>query len=366
MQNRYPKLIIDLDKLRHNIEEIQKVCRKQGVETVGVVKGCSGLWECVRQFENAGCSFIASSRIEQLEYFKEKGIQTSLMIIRIPMISEAADVVRTADISLNSEVSVLKELDKQARIQDKKHKVILMIDLGDLREGFWGTDDLISAAIMVENELHNLELVGVGTNLGCYGSVTSTVEKMEELVAAAETVENVIGRELEIISGGSGNGLPRIFEEDMPARVNQLRIGESILLARDMQDLWGYDLPFLHKDVFTLQAEVIEVKVKPTYPVGEIAYDAFSHKCEYEDRGIRKRALLGVGRIDYGDITEIIPRVSGIEIIGASSDHTIIDIEDYEGDLKVGDILEFDMIYSAMVYACSSNNVNKVYSSKKS
>lgn len=361
MHSRYPQLIIDLDKLRHNIEKIQLMCRDSGVELAGVIKGFTGLPKCVEQFERAGCSFIASSRIDQLENLKERGIQTPLMLIRIPMISEAVDIVGTVDISLNSEVSVLKELDRQAGLQDIKHKVILMIDLGDLREGFWGTDDLISAAVMVENELHNLELAGVGTNLGCYGSVAATVEKMEELAAAAEAVESVIGRELEIISGGGGNILGRIADKDMPARINQVRVGETLLLARDMEDLWGYDMSFMHRDVFTLRAEVIEVKTKPTYPVGEIAYDAFSHKCEYEDHGIRKRALLGVGRIDYGDITEIVPRVSGIEVIGASSDHTIIDIEDYDGELKVGDILEFDLIYSAMVYACSSNNVNKVY-----
>ena len=106
--NKYPKLIIDLNKLRHNIEKVQNLCQRKGIELAGVIKGCTGLLPCVEQFEQAGCRFIASSRLEQLAPLKENGIQTELMMIRIPMFSEAAEVVRVTDISLNSEVRLLR------------------------------------------------------------------------------------------------------------------------------------------------------------------------------------------------------------------------------------------------------------------
>ncbi len=357
----YPRLVIDLDKLRYNIDNVKNKCSDAGVQLAGVVKGCTGIFECAMQFQEAGCSFIASSRTEQLEELKNCGIITPLMLIRIPMISEAAEVVRLADISLNSEISVLRELDRQAGIHKKKHQVILMTDLGDLREGFWDINQLIEAAVMVEYDMENLELAGIGTNLGCYGAIAATEEKMLELVERAEAVEKRIGRSLEFISGGATSTFPRIMEGNLHPRINLLRIGEGILLARDLQDLWGYDMSFMHRDVFTLQAEVIEVKRKPSYPVGEIMFDAFGNRPVYEDIGIRKRALIALGKVDYAFPEELDVRESGIKVIGASSDHTILDVEDASRDINVGDIIEFDLRYSTLVYVTSSDNVKKEY-----
>ncbi len=359
--DKYPKLVVDLDKLRHNIDRIRLQCEDRGVEIAGVIKGCTGLTECARQFARAGCRFIASSRLEQLEPLRDSGIQTPLMMIRVPMLSEAADVVRITDISLNSEIAVLKALNDEAGIQDKEHQVILMADLGDLREGFWDKDELLEAALLTENEMHNLKLAGIGTNLGCYGAIAATPEKLTELVDLAEMIEEKIGRELEYISGGATSTLPRIWESNLPSRINLLRIGEGILLAADLQDLWGYDMSFMNRDVFTLRAEVIEVKEKPSYPVGEMMFDAFGEKPEYEDRGIRKRALLALGKVDYAFCDQLVPRDEGVMILGASSDHTILDIQDATRPIQVGDVLEFIPHYSNLVYLTSSPNVEVVY-----
>ena len=360
MHDRNPKLVVDLNKLRHNIEKVQRMCHDHGVEVAGVIKGCTGLPQCAEQFERVGCRFIASSRLEQLDPLREYGIQTDLMMIRVPMLSEVDEVVRITDISLNSDVEVLKALNKQARIQDKKHQVILMADLGDLREGFWDKDELIEAALMVENDLHNLELAGVGTNLGCYGAIAPTREKLNELVEIAERIEEKIGRELEFISGGATSTLTTIMDGKLPSRINLLRIGEGILLARDLQEIWNFDMSYLHKDAFILRAEVIEVRDKPTHPVGEIMIDCFGRKPTYEDRGIRKRALLGIGRVDYGTPEDLIPMDENIKVLGASSDHTILDVED-AGDIRVGDTVDFRICYANIVYLTNSGNVNQVY-----
>lgn len=360
----HPKLVIDLNKLKNNIDKVMSICEEQGVEVAGVIKGCTGLLPCAEQFEKAGCKWIASSRIEQLAELKESGIQTDLLMVRVPMLSEAEDVVRYCDYSLNSEICVIKELNKQAGRQDKTHKVILMADLGDLREGFWDKDEMIEAALMVENEMYNLELAGVGVNVGCYGSVMATPEKLAELVEVAEKIEEKIGRELEIISGGATTSLMRVIDGNLPKRINMLRIGEGILLAYDLKRLYGYDIDFLYQDVFTLRAEVIELKDKPSHPVGEIGYDAFGHKVEYEDRGIRRRALLALGKVDYGSPEEIRPRKQGVEVLGASSDHTILDVQDFVdagGSLKVGDVFEFDINYASIVFVTNSANIEKVY-----
>jgi predicted amino acid racemase len=180
---------------------------------------------------------------------------------------------------------------------------------------------------------------------------------MNELTDCAEMIEADIGRRLEIISGGGSTSLPRIFDGDMPARVNQLRVGEAIINARDLQDLFGYDMRFMHQDVFVLQAEVIEVKDKPSYPVGKIMFDAFGMKPEYEDRGVRRRALLALGRVDYAFPEKIYPRDAGVRVIGASGDHTILDIADAARDIQTGDIMEFTLCYASTAFASHSPSV---------
>lgn len=361
--NEYPKLTMNLTKLEDNIKSLKELCEKQGVVIAGVIKGFNGFTNAALKYDEAGLPIIASARLEHLEPLVGK-VKAKLMDIRIPMLSEVSDVVRITDISLNSEVEVLKALNEEAKKQNKIHEVILMKDLGDLREGFWDLDEMVDAAVLVENELSNLHLLGTGTNLGCYGSVVPTVEKLEELVSVTEKIEERIGRKLEYISGGATSSLARVFEKNMPERINMLRIGEGILLPNSLEETWGLDAGFMHKDVFTLEAEVIEIKTKPSHPVGEIYVDAFGNKPEYKDIGDRKRALVALGKVDYAFLDQLVLKEEGAFLVGASSDHTIIDITDAKRDIKLGDIIKFELCYATMVYLTNSNNINKVFIGK--
>ncbi|MGI6730342.1 MAG: alanine/ornithine racemase family PLP-dependent enzyme [Anaerovoracaceae bacterium] len=362
LEKGYPMVEVDLKKLRHNIDKIVDMCKEQGIDVAGVFKGFNGLPPGIKTFEESECTYIGSSRLDQIEAAIKSGIRAKpYMLIRVPMMSEVKDVIRLTDISLNSEVAILRALNEEARAQAKVHKVILMVDLGDLREGFWDKGELLEAALMVENDMANLELAGIGTNLGCYGSVVTTVEKMEELIRDGENIEEAIGRKLEIFSGGTTLSLPLVMNKTMPARINNLRIGEGIILAKDLKDLLGYDMSFLYQDIFTLKAEVIEVKNKPSHPVGELAFDAFGNVRTYEDRGIRKRALLGLGKVDFAFPEQLYPRDVGVEILGASSDHLIIDIQDSKRSFQVGDIMEFDLCYATLVYVTNTPGVRIVY-----
>ena len=358
MENRYPRVEINLAHLQHNVSKVVEKCGSFGIQVAGVIKGATGIPEVARAFDKGGAAFIASSRLEQLEDAINAGIEKPMMLIRIPMLSEVKDVIRLADISLNSEFEVIKALNDEARAQGKLHKVILMADLGDLREGFWDKDEMIKVAEYIENKMINIQLVGIGTNVGCYGSISPTVEKLEELVEIAEKIEERLGRQLEYISGGATSSLMRVWDKNIPKRINMLRVGEGILLARDLDVFYGYDMSDLYQDIFRLKAEVIEVKDKPSYPVGTIAIDAFGHTPTYVDRGIRRRALLAMGKVDYGDPAELLPMDKGIEVLGASSDHTIIDVEDAEMDYKVGDIMTFDICYATVVYLTNCRNVH--------
>ena len=150
---QYPHVEIDLGKLKENLAALQERCQASSIEISGVVKGFHALPAAAKVYEEVGVSSIASSRMDQLRGLKEAGIRTPLMLIRIPMPSEVEDVVTWSDISLNSECSVLRLLDEAARNKGKTHKVILMVDLGDLREGFWDWDELVAAALEVEHDL---------------------------------------------------------------------------------------------------------------------------------------------------------------------------------------------------------------------
>ena len=353
---RYPILEINLNKLYENVSQIVKRCEENSIEVAGVVKGFNSLPELIEVFIRGGCTEIATSRINQIIDFRDNIIKP-FMLIRIPMLSEIKDLVKYVDISLNSELETIEEINNECTIQDKKHKVILMVDLGDLREGFWDLNELIDAACHIENNLSNVKLYGIGTNLGCYGAIKPTEDKMNELCEIAELIEEKIDRKLDIISGGATSSLPLVLQNKMPERINHLRIGEGIILARDLQDIWGLDMSYMHKDVFTLKAEIIEIRNKITYPSGEIFIDGFGKHPEYEDRGIRNRAILGIGKLDYALNDKIIPRKKGIEIIGSSSDHMIIDVERTEEKFKLGDIVEFDICYPAMMYLTNSKDI---------
>ncbi len=357
----YPLVELDLKKFRNNIDQVVRRCGKLGIGLAGVIKGFTGIPEGAKQFAEAGVDYIATSRLEQVRGCINYGIQASYMLIRVPMLSEIEDTVRLTDISLNSEVEVLKALNQEAVKQGKIHRVILMVDLGDLREGFWDKKELLDAALMVENDCEGLFLSGVGTNLGCYGSILATPEKMNELIADAEMIEAAIGRKLDVISGGATNALPMVLNGTMPKRINNLRVGEGIILAKDLKDILKLDMSFMYQDAFSLKAQIIELKDKPSHPVGQIAYDAFGNVgATYLDRGIRKRALLGLGKVDIAFSDMICPRDKGVEILGASSDHLILDVEDAERAYKVGDIIEFDLCYATIVFVTNSPNLRIV------
>ena len=354
MERRFPMLEVDLEKLRHNIVEIVSLCSNLGISVVGVVKGFNGILPAMREFDESGCIAMASSRLEHIKTARVAGLNGPFYALRVPMLSEVSDLVRLCDGSLNSERETLKAINAECAIQQRTHNVILMADLGDLREGFWDKDELVETAVFVERELKQVHLYGVGTNLGCYGAINPTVQKMEELVEIAERVERSIGRQLEVISGGGTTSLPLVLDGTMPERINNLRIGEGILNGKDLRDLWRLDMSFLHFDVFTVKAEIIELKEKPSYPQGEIFVDAFGSKPQYTDKGLRKRALLGIGKLDVAICEQFVPRTPGVEILGGSSDHLIVDITDSAEPRKVGDILEFDVRYSTMMYTSAS------------
>lgn len=335
-------------------------CRDAGIDVAGVIKVTTGLASAALDYESAGAKWIASSRLEQLVRAKEAGVKVPLLLIRIPMLSELDDMVKICDYSLQSSLDTLKAVNEAARNNGKTHNVILMADLGDLREGFFEKEELADVAAFVEKELDCIHLAGIGTNLGCVGSVKPTKEKMDMLADWAEAVEAAIGRPLEIVSGGATSSLMPLFDGVMNPKVNMLRIGAVSYIGalEDLRTCYGREeVDVLSDECFILETEVIETNTKPTYPIGELGVDASGKVGNYVDRGRRRRAILAVGRADYGDIDDIVPVLEGAEVMMASGDHTILDIEDCKEQLRVGDVVRFKVKYSALMRLTTSENI---------
>lgn len=359
---QYPQLEFDLALLRSNADAVISRCRGMGIRVCGVVKGVDGLPEAARVLRAAGAEELGTSRLEQVAKCRAAGVPGPWLLIRIPGLTELPDVVALCETSLQSEWPTLLALEEECLRQNKTHRVIVMTDLGDLREGFWDKKELVDVCERVERDLPHVQLAGIGVNLTCYGSTKPTPEKMNEFVGLARQVEQRIGRKLEIVSGGATSSFTLVHWGTMPAGVNHLRIGEAILLGKDLQVDWGIrDMDYLRMDALTLRAEVVEVKDKPTYPIGEFAIDAFGRKPVYEDRGIRRRAILALGRADVGELESLIPREPGLTVIGGSSDHCIVDVEDCPRRLQVGDIVEFSLCYSHMLYATARSDMRIIF-----
>lgn len=357
-KNSYPVLEIRLDNIFVNAKTIVEICDRKGITVSGVIKGVSGNKIVAEQMLRAGCKQIASSRIKQLADMK-KYLPCETLLLRLPMKSEISEVVRYADISLNSELDTIWQIEKECEEQGKKHRVILMIDLGDLREGYVDPEEAVEAAVYIEKNMKYVELAGVGSNLGCYGSVKPTVKNLGVLAEVAEKIEKRINRQLEFVSGGATTSLPLVLSGAIPKKINNLRIGEGILNNMDLPMLWSINIPGMNQDTFLLKAQIIELKNKPSHPVGELFVDAFGNKPIYEDSGIRKRALLAIGALDFAMYDKLVPLERGIKMVGSSSDHLIVDLTECSKEHQVGDLISFRIFYAPMLFLSSSRYVRK-------
>jgi predicted amino acid racemase len=351
-----PWVGVDLGVVERNARCVVELCALHGISVTGVTKGTCGSPEVARAMLRGGVASIGESRIENVRRLRAAGLAAPIMLLRVPPLSAVEDVVDCVDVSLNSELEVLAGLSDAALRRSARHDVIVMVDLGDLREGVW-PDDLVPF-VREATEMPGIRLVGLGSNLTCYGGVVPTRENMGRLVRLARDVERAFDLRLWCISGGNSSALPLIASGGMPAEIDHVRIGEAILLGRETihRSPW----PGTAQDAFLLRAEVVELKEKPSLPIGERGEDAFGRRPEFADRGERERALVDVGREDVvvEGIAPVDPRMA---VLGASSDYVIVDVTDARGAIRVGDEIAFHLDYAALLAAMDSQYVEKHY-----
>jgi predicted amino acid racemase len=349
------RIEVDCERIRRNTEAIVKVCAEGNIEVVAVTKACCGHPEVARAMLAGGVRMLAESRLKNVQRLREAGIDADIMLLRLPCLSEVDQVVRLTQVSLNSQVETVRALSHAAQAHGVTHQVMLMLETGDRREGVMPGEAVDAARGM--GGLPGIELVGIGTNVSCIGGVLPTQENTQLLVDVAEDIERTLSIRLRVVSGGHTASLALIERGEMPSRVNQIRIGEGILLGIDSAGNWPLPVPY--QDAFNVVAEVVEVETKPSLPEGPITIDAFGRTPHWEDLGIRRRAILAMGEQDLR-VDGLRPKQPGVTIVGASSDHLVVDVTEADLPIRLGDELEFDPIYAAVATAMASFGVTQV------
>jgi predicted amino acid racemase len=347
-----PTLEIDINKIKHNAKTLKELFAKKGVSVTAVIKGVTGSPEVANTILECGITTIAVSLVQNIKKMKEFGVKAEFLLTRLPTHTEIPDVVKYADISLNSEISTIKLLSEYSLKQGKKHKIMLMLELGDLREGILPEDIDLNVEQIIP--LKGVELYGIGVNLACFGGIKPSEKNMTELSKTADRIQKKYYIKLQVISGGNSANYEWFLHTNNIGNINNLRIGEAILLGRET--LYRNKIPRLYTDAFTLICEVIESKIKPSLPYGEICQNAFGKKPKFADIGNINRIIIGIGEQDV-DTKAITPRINA-KVIGASSDHLILHSKNH---LEVGSEIAFDINYSALLRLSTSPYVKKVF-----
>jgi ornithine racemase len=355
MQLARPTVTVDLRKITENARRIVDSLR--GVHVVGVTKVTCGAPEVGRAMLAGGVAALGESRVENAQRLRAAGITAPIWLVRSPTPGMASEAIAVSDVSLVSELDVVLELEEAARRTGGRYGIVAMVDIGDLREGMMPEDlpeFLRNAAIQT-----HIEVVGIGASLTCYGAIVPDADNLGRLVALARDAEGIVGHRV-LVSGGSSTSLAPVLSGRAPAGIDSLRLGEAIVLGVDpatREPIPGLEL---HTDAVTVAAPVIECNVKPSKPFGTCAQDAFGNVPQFEDLGLRRRAICAVGRQDVVP-EQLRPLDPRIRVLGASSDHLVLDVEDLPVPPEIGEAVAFVPGYSATLQIFTSPYVVKEF-----
>ncbi|PAB60842.1 alanine racemase [Anaeromicrobium sediminis] len=344
---------MNLKLIKENVNKVVELCEYLDIKIAAVTKLICGNPQIVEVLVESGIEMLSDARIENIKKYKH--INIPKMMIRLPMRSQVDQVVEFCNVSLVSDLEMMRLLSESALKRHTIHDVIVMIDMGDLREGIFYEDN-IHTTINRARDLSGIRIIGIGTNLSCYGGVMPTQEVLENLVALKETLNNNYGLDMKIVSGGNSGTLSLLMNEGkLPKGINQLRLGASLFMGIGLND---EPIEGLNHNAFRLVCEVIEVKKKPSVPVGKIGLDAFGNKPVFEDKGDIVRCICGIGKQDVSP-SNLIPIDKDIVILGGSSDHLILDVTQSKTDYQIGDDMVFELTYGGCLSLMTSDYVQK-------
>ncbi len=350
-------LTLSKSKLKQNFEFLDNMLRENNIEWGIVTKLLCGHPEFLREVIILGTSEIHDSRASNLKAVKEVNPDVQTVYIKPPAKRTIPEVVQYADVSFNTELSTIKLLSEEAEKQHKIHKVIIMIEMGDLREGVMG-EELVDFYRQIF-QLPGISIVGIGTNLNCLYGVMPNPDKLIQLTLYKQIIELKFNRKIPWVSGGTSVTLPLYQKGNFPKGVNHFRIGETLYFGNDLVS--GESIPGMQSDVFELFAEVIELSEKPIAPTGERGTNVMGETAEFDEEAYGEtswRAIIDIGQLDI-DPKFLTPKNSDIEIAGASSDMLILNLGENKRNIQVGDLLSFQLEYMGVLGIMNSRYINK-------
>jgi len=344
-------------ELQHNFEYLDSLFKKNGIKWGITTKLLCGNRDFLEEVINLGIGEVHDSRISNLRRIKEIDSDTMTIYIKPPPKDIIPDVVKYADVSLNTELSTLYELSEEAQRQDKTHKVIIMIEMGDLREGVM-REDLINFYEKVF-KLPGIEVIGLGTNLNCMHGVMPDGDKLIQLALYKQIIELRFKKEIPLVSGGTTVTIPLLMRDQLPDGVNHFRIGEALFFGKDLFTDGLID--GMSDQVMELYTQVIEISEKPVVPTGELGMNPQGKQTEVSQDDFGKtsyRAIIDIGVLDIQP-DYLIPVNENIKILDASSDLLILDVGTNEKGYKVGDEIRFKLKYMGALGLMSSDYIQK-------
>lgn len=350
-------IVLDSKKLKSNFIHLDKLFTKHNIKWSVVSKMLCGNRLLIRELIKLGITQLCDSRVSNLRAVKALAPEIETIYIKPPPKSQISPVVRYADISFNTELETIRMLSKEAENQDKVHKVIIMIELGELREGVM-RDDVIDFYEKVF-KLPHIEVVGIGTNLSCLYGVLPNHDKLIQLSLYKQLIEVKFNKKIPYVSGGSSVTIPLIDQKLLPKGINHFRVGETLYLGTDVYNNTTYKK--MHRDVFTLYAEIIELIEKPLVPMGEMGTNVDGQSFDFPQEEIGKtsyRAIIDLGLLDVEE-SHIVPADKTLNFVGASSDMLVVDLGQNKKKYKVGDTLEFHLDYMGTLRIINSRYIEK-------
>lgn len=350
-------IVLNKEKLGHNFTYLNKLFKKHKIEWAVVSKLLCGNKAYIKEVIDLGIKQICDSRVSNLKVIKDIDNNIETVYIKPPAKRSLKSIVKYADISMNTEFATIKLLNEEAKKQNKIHKIMIMIEMGELREGvMW--DEFIDFYESVF-KLPNIEVVGIGTNLSCLYGVLPNQDKLIQLSLYEQLIEAKFDRNIPYVSGGSSVTIPLIFKGLLPRSINHFRVGETLFLGTDVYN--DTTLRNMEHNVFQLFTEIIELSEKPMVPAGEFGTNVEGDEYEFDDKQVGKsscRAILDMGLLDV-EVKHIEPKDSNIEIVGSSSDMIVIDLGKNQKNYKVGDLIEFSLDYMGTLSVLNSKYIEK-------
>ena len=347
----------DTEKLKLNFEFLDNLFAENNIKWSIVTKVLSGNKMFLTELLKLGIDQVCDSRVTNLKIIKSIRPDIETIYIKPPAKRAIASVVRYADISLNTELETIKMLSKEAQRQNRTHKIIIMLELGELREGVMSEDFVDFYESVFEQK--NIEVIGVGANLSCLYGVLPNRDKLLHLSLYQQILEAKFNKKIPLVSGGSSVTIPLIFQNLLPEGINHFRVGETLFLGTEPYN--DAVIEEMSNNIFMLYSEIIELIEKPIVPDGEMGTNLEGDTYTFDEEDIGQttiRAIIDIGLLDV-DIKHLEFVDKDIKIAGASSDVIVIDLGDNEKGYKVGDVIEFRLDYMGTLRIINSKYVDK-------